>query len=166
MRQRLGWVEATLFLVAWGLLTTGCDRKEGWPWIRNMFDHPGPISQEDTPSPPENSLPTDVKLHPGYPLTGPENGGAEEPPGERAKELFGRYCAVCHAADGKGRELTEDYFTPDLTEVEYLERLDEDIYSVILEGGLNMPDYRDVLSEREVRLVVGYLRSLQGADEK
>lgn len=166
MRKRLGWAEATLLLVAGGWVVAGCEGREGWPWVRNMFDHPGPVSQEDPLSPPESVLPADMGSPPGHPLPGWPEPAKEVRVGERGKLLFERYCAVCHGGNGRGRELTKDYFTPDLTEAEYVERLDEDIHSVILEGGLNMPAYRDALSEQEARLVVEHLRLLQGADEE
>jgi len=51
--------------------------------------------------------------------------------------------------------------TPDLTEADYRDYSEDDFYSIIVDGGLSMPDYRQELSVRERWLIAGYLRTLQ-----
>ncbi|MFQ5789124.1 MAG: c-type cytochrome [Acidobacteriota bacterium] len=148
-----------------------CELEEGWPWVRNMFDSPSPRPQERPAHPPDGTLPTV-----GGELTGlverkevmqnPEAANDTPEARSRGEMLYKRYCAVCHGEDARGKELGEDFVSPDLTEDEYLERPDGDIYTVVVEGGLNMPHYRAELEVRDRWLVINYFRALQKAHER
>lgn len=129
-----------------------------------MFDFPGPRPQEEARRPPEHVLAADGTAR--GPAPGAAGRGGARGSVERGKVLFERYCSVCHGPLGTGRELTEDYPTPDLTEEDYLLRSDGDIYAVIVDGGLNMPSYRDALTEPDRWLVIRYLRTLQRSHAK
>jgi len=167
VRSKYGFNKRILLLLVSSLLMiAGCEPEEGWPWFRNMYDSPGPRSQEDSRTLPDRTLPTLGGERDGAPvpetdLINPEvtdpTAGAEE----RGKALFDQFCAVCHGDGAKGREMTEDFFTPDLTDEDYLDYPDEDLYTLLIEGGLSMPSYREELSFRDRWLVINYLRILQ-----
>ena len=115
--------------------------------------------------PPDNTLPAE-KGGPGRVGSAGEGQEAIEDSPEataRGKELYERYCAVCHGLDATGRDLGEDFVEQDLTESDYLELSDRSIYNVIVEGGLSMPSYRSEIGRRDPWLVVNYLRTLQRA---
>jgi mono/diheme cytochrome c family protein len=153
-------------LLTLALFLGGCELQEGWPWVRNMFDSPSPQPQELTMYAPQNTLPTaggelPAFSDPGEVLENPERSNDVEEALARGKMLFDRYCAVCHGRDAKGVSLTEDFESPDLTEENYLESLDGEIYNIMVEGGLSMPSYRVEIGVRDRWLVVNYLRTLQ-----
>ena len=144
----------------------GCQLKQGWPWFRNMYDSQAPQPQEDARMLPEGTLPTEGGELAGAPAAredsiGREGTGPAAGAEERGKALFEQFCAVCHGRDAKGLELTEDFFTPDITDESYLDYPDEDLYTLLIEGGLNMPSYREELAPRDRWLVIDYLRTLQ-----
>ncbi|OGF97466.1 MAG: hypothetical protein A2Z06_05080 [Candidatus Glassbacteria bacterium RBG_16_58_8] len=131
-----------------------------------MFDFPAPGPQEEAFRAPEHTLPVEG----GELRDFPEGEGILQEPGApwlemggevRSEGLFIQFCAACHGEDGTGRELTDDYYAPDLTGEEYLDYPDIDLYDLIVEGGLSMPDYREELGERDRWLVIRYLRRLQ-----
>lgn len=77
----------------------------------------------------------------------------------QGKELFGIYCAVCHAADAHGSGIVGVKFpmaAPDLL----LDRPPEYIYTRIREGSVFMPSYAEHLSPAESWAVVNYIKSL------
>jgi mono/diheme cytochrome c family protein len=84
----------------------------------------------------------------------------------RGKKLYDRFCAACHGEDAAGKELTEDFESPDLTEDEYLELLDGDIYTLMVEGGLSMPHYRAEIEPKDRWLIINYFRTLQRANDR
>lgn len=134
-----------------------------------MFDSPALQPQQRALDIPENTLPVAGGELTGFPvpdegLVNPIEAGLRDEDGEEGKALFGKYCAACHGFDAKGRELTEDMATPDLTDPDYRDYDDTDFYSIIVDGGLIMPNYRAELSIRERWLVVGYLRTLPEKD--
>jgi mono/diheme cytochrome c family protein len=148
-----------LLCLALPALLTGCRNEEGWPWERNMFDSPGPVAQESALEPPEGTVPAADEAVAGI-TAAPPAGGERE----RGAALYLQYCAVCHGETGRGRELPGDYVTPDLTDPDYRDYEDADFHDIIVEGGLNMPDYREELSERERWLVIAWMRELQETD--
>jgi mono/diheme cytochrome c family protein len=131
-----------------------------------MFDSPGPQPQEEALLPPDNTLPAAAVQGAGDSNRMPAGMDRRDEVLVKGKELFDRYCSTCHGSDARGRELTEDFFTPDITEEDFIERHDDEVYAVIMEGGLSMPNYRDVLNERDCQLVIEYLRILQNGQQK
>ncbi len=153
------------------LSVPGCKPEGGWPWSRNMYDSPALQPQQRALELPANTLPVEGgelsdSLESEKEPVNPFKTGLSEKDRERGKALFGKYCAACHGIDGKGRELTEDFATPDLTDPDYRDYSDSDFYSIIVGGGLNMPNYREELSVRDRWLVINHLRSFQSTDEE
>jgi mono/diheme cytochrome c family protein len=159
--------ETVLLIILLGVIFLGgCELKEGWPWFRNMYDSQGPQPQEEALALPEQSLPTEGGELDGFqesegPLINPEVSDPTVGAEEKGKVLYDQYCTVCHGESSEGRELTEDYFTPDLTEEDYLNYSDEELYDLIVEGGAIMPNYREELTFRERWLVISHLKTLQ-----
>ena len=151
------------------LLCLGCSGgEEGWPWARNMADSPAPQPQQEAYHKIEGTVPVQggepsEEGAEGESPVNPERENDSAEALERGRAVFDRYCAVCHGPDATGRELPDDFITPDLTEEDYVERSDGDIYVVITEGGLNMPSYRGEIRVRDRWLVINYLRTLQGS---
>jgi mono/diheme cytochrome c family protein len=87
---------------------------------------------------------------------------------ERAEQLYGVYCGVCHGktAEGNG-QLYGDGSGPygqmpqNLTKPEYIAAGDGRIYHTIMYGIRSMGAYKDKLNEEERWLVVHYIRYLQ-----
>lgn len=164
--QRLSNQLVLCAALALALYLVSCEPEEGWPWSRNMVDSQGVQPQELAILPPDSTIPTPAKELRNVPtdiiLGSPGREGRTREAMDRGRMLFDRYCAVCHGEDAVGRELTEYLVTPDLTEQDYAELPDGDIYAVLTDGGLNMPDYRDALDPKDRWLVIEYLRRLQG----
>jgi mono/diheme cytochrome c family protein len=81
----------------------------------------------------------------------------------QGRALFETYCAVCHGRDGRSVGPVGKYFmkVPDLSVPEIQAYPDGLLYSVIREGGFNMPGYAEALSAEERWAVVHFLRSLR-----
>jgi mono/diheme cytochrome c family protein len=82
---------------------------------------------------------------------------------DEARGLFATYCAVCHGADGRstgpvGRRFQK---VPDLADPAIQGYPDGLLYSVIREGGFDMPGYADALSAPERWALVHFIRSLR-----
>ena len=166
LRRKLSRASVPMLLVAMALLAS-CKPEGGWPWSRNMYDFPGTEAQEGAPYPPDGVRAT-VAVRQVVPTRFADawdrlrEGEARPEDEESARLLFNRFCSTCHGRQAAGVELNEDYLTPDLTEEDYASQTEEDIYTVIVEGGLNMPSYGEALSEPERWLVIYHLRTLQG----
>jgi mono/diheme cytochrome c family protein len=167
-RSRRDFSKTSGFVLLFAItLLVGCNLEEGWPWSRNMFDFPSVEAQESAPYPPHGVRatvavpPTSVTPFAGAWERIKEGKGRQEDE-EAARVLFDRFCSACHGDQAKGADLNEDYLTPDLTEEDYASRTEEDIYTVIVEGGLSMPSYGEALPEPERWLVIHHLRTLQG----
>ncbi len=75
-------------------------------------------------------------------------------------ELYGIYCAMCHGSSGEGDGPIAEYFRsmPDLT-APYVQRYPDGwLYTILREGGRNMPGYANSLSVNERWAVVHHLR--------
>jgi mono/diheme cytochrome c family protein len=77
--------------------------------------------------------------------------------------LYDIYCTVCHGADGRGGGPVGKYFrvVADLTSSSIQAYSDGLMYSIIREGGFNMPAYAESLSRQERWAVVRYVRTLR-----
>jgi mono/diheme cytochrome c family protein len=82
---------------------------------------------------------------------------------EQGRTLFETYCAICHGRDGRSGGPVGKYFkkVPDLSLAEIQAYPDGLLYSVIREGGFNMPGYAESLSAQERWAVVHFIRSLR-----
>lgn len=90
----------------------------------------------------------------------------------RGAEIYGKACAACHGRDGRGapRDLLGfDVELPDFTDCAVATaEPDEDWVAVVHEGGpirglaREMPAFGDALSEDEIRLAIGHVRTFCG----
>ena len=72
--------------------------------------------------------------------------------------LFRQNCAVCHGPEGEGKMLDDGKQIPNLRDGVFKFRTDSEIYNHISEGGNGMTPFRDQLTEREIRLMVDFVR--------
>ena len=72
--------------------------------------------------------------------------------------LFRQNCAICHGPEAEGKTLDDGTKVPSLREGEFKFRSDDEIYKQIAEGGHGMLPFRSQLSERELRLMVQFVR--------
>lgn len=82
------------------------------------------------------------------------------------KEIYSKYCAVCHGKGGKGDGIPGARNFTDKSEWKTYGK-DEQTYKVISEGGTSvlgpmsgMPPFGGVLSEQEIKAVMAYVKSL------
>ena len=84
---------------------------------------------------------------------------------QEGESLFQVNCAFCHAADGTARNWIGSFLEPhprDLTTTKILERNNEELRQVVMEGlpGTSMPAWKHLLSEPQVDAIFAYLRHL------
>lgn len=82
------------------------------------------------------------------------------------KDLYTANCALCHKEDGTGGKMTKDGKTlnvEDLTAEKIKKMSDEKITNYIVNGvpSEGMPAFKDKLNEREIAMLVRYVRMLQ-----
>ena len=80
---------------------------------------------------------------------------------DEGAEMYRIYCAVCHGSDAAGQGPVAEYFRrmPDLGAPYIQGYPDGRLYTIIREGGFNMPSYANSLSVEERWAVVHYLRT-------
>jgi mono/diheme cytochrome c family protein len=70
-------------------------------------------------------------------------------------------CLTCHAKDGSGNTpVGKSLQSADLRSPEVQKKADAELTESISEGKGNMPAFKTLLSEDEVRSVLGYVRTL------
>ena len=81
----------------------------------------------------------------------------------QGRTLFDMDCAVCHGADGRNPGAVGKNFrmVPDLSEPAIQAYSDGLIYSIIREGGFEMPGYADALSPAERWALVHFVRTFR-----
>ncbi len=84
-----------------------------------------------------------------------------------APQLYARYCASCHGADGRAKTSKGKFsHARDLTEAQWHDDVtDERIFNSIMNGRSvrgNMPAFSDKLNEKEVEALVSYVRKFKG----
>ena len=72
--------------------------------------------------------------------------------------LFRQNCAICHGLEAEGKTLPDGKQIPNLRHGPYKYPNDEDIYNHIANGGNGMVPFRGQLSERELRLMVAFVK--------
>ncbi len=139
---------------------------EASTWIRNMWTGPSVLPHEtETYTPPEHAMAVDgqrllnrreARLALTNPLKATPDVIAE------GAGLYAIYCALCHGGTGGGDGQLADRYPrmPDLTQRYVLNYPDGFVYSIIREGGRNMPRFADALSIDERWALVHYLRTL------
>lgn len=77
--------------------------------------------------------------------------------------LFRQNCAICHGPEGEGKTLMDGRVVPGLRVPGGKYRTDPEIYRHISEGGNGMVPFRNILTEREINLMVNFVqRDLRG----
>ena len=79
----------------------------------------------------------------------------------KGKTLFIKHCAGCHGAQGQGdgyKLLGPD--PANLTAPATRKKSDRTLLATIHEGKPNMPSWKGLLSERDIRNVLAYIRTL------
>jgi mono/diheme cytochrome c family protein len=135
-----------------------------WPWTRDMATTPAIPPQTQPRVPPPGVVAID-----GERIWDREDANArlknpvELTPQvrEQGAALYNAYCVVCHGSGGMRGPVGGYYrVMPDLAGADVQQYTDGWLYSVITEGGLDMPAQADALSPRERWAVVHHLRSL------
>jgi len=93
---------------------------------------------------------------------------ADERALRQGREVFARYCALCHGIAGDGAGPAARLHKPPPSDLRSSARSDEYKELIIKVGGEamgrsgGMPPWRQELSEQDIRQVVAYLRELKG----
>jgi cytochrome c6 len=74
----------------------------------------------------------------------------------KGRQLYGKYCAVCHGPTGRSTMAG----APNFDRGEGLMRPDSDLLASIRSGKNACPAFRGILSDREILDVVAFLRTL------
>jgi mono/diheme cytochrome c family protein len=72
--------------------------------------------------------------------------------------LFRQNCAICHGPEGEGKTLADGRQIPNLRDGEFKYTTDEQIYRHIADGGNGMVPFRNQFTEREMRLMVSFVK--------
>ena len=138
-------------------------------WIRNMWTGPGVQPQTEVRTPPDRSMATDGVRR----LNRREARDLPNPLQETSDvlaegaALYETYCTVCHGTDGYGDGQLASFYRrmPNLTLPHVLNYPDGFVYTIIREGGRNMPRFADALSVRERWALVHHLGTLEPMPE-
>ncbi len=166
---------ATLSIVALLAAAAGCAPQteprdpDARTWIPNMWTTPAVLPQEAVArSAPPRSLAVDGqrllnRREARLALTNPLEPTPEVMADGAA--LYATYCALCHGDDGAGDGQLADRYRrmPDLTQRYVINYPDGFVYTIIREGGRNMPRFADSLSIDERWALVHHLRTLDPA---
>lgn len=72
--------------------------------------------------------------------------------------MFRQNCAICHGPEAEGRTLDNGTAVPNLRKGPFKYATDDQIYRHIADGGNGMVPFRNQLSERELRMMVEFVR--------
>ncbi|MEP7149840.1 MAG: cytochrome c [Acidobacteriota bacterium] len=72
--------------------------------------------------------------------------------------LFRQNCAICHGPEGEGKTLDDGKQIPNLRDGEFKYKTDAEIYRHIADGGNGMTPFRGQLTDREINLMVRFVR--------
>ena len=138
-------------------------------WIRDMWTGPVVLPQMEARTPPDHALAVDGprimnRRDARLGLTSPLDATAEVL--SQGAELYATYCALCHGATGMGDGQLAPFYRrmPDLTARYVLNYPEGFVYSIIREGGRNMPRFADSLQVDERWALVRYLQTLAPAE--
>ena len=145
------------------LVLTGAS-VSAFPWIRDMWVGPVVLPGTMPMTPPEDVLPVDGqpvmnRIDARDKLRNPRT--MSQQVAEEGAELYRIYCATCHGAEGGGDGPVASHFRrmPPLTTPNVQSYADGWIYSIIRDGGFNMPPLGASLSIDERWAVVHHLRT-------
>ena len=71
--------------------------------------------------------------------------------------LFRQNCAICHGPEAEGKTLDNGTKVPSLREGEFKKKTEAEIYDQIANGGNGMTPFRRQLTERELRMMSGFV---------
>jgi mono/diheme cytochrome c family protein len=71
--------------------------------------------------------------------------------------LFRQNCAICHGREAEGKMLDDGRKVPSLRDGEFKAKTEAEIYNQIANGGNGMTPFRGQLSERELKLMAGFV---------
>ena len=160
MRRSIG----TVLLVVMG--TVGVS---AFPWIRDMWVGPVVLPHTRPMTPPDAVLSVDGpqlmnRIDSRDKLVNPLDPSVEVL--AQGAELYRIYCATCHGANADGSGPVAEHFRrmPDLRAPNVQNYADGWLYSIIREGGFNMPPFASSLSVPERWAVVHHIRTLGGSE--
>lgn len=141
------------------------------PWIRDMWTGPVVLPQTEVRNPPPNSIAIDGlrvmnRREARLGLTNPI--AVTEEIVNEGQELYTTYCGLCHGPKGRGDGGLASYYRrmPDLTARHVLNYPDGFLYTIIREGGRNMPRFADAISINERWALVHFLRTLENPESE
>jgi mono/diheme cytochrome c family protein len=68
--------------------------------------------------------------------------------------LFRQNCSICHGPEGEGKTLGDGRVVPNLRQGDFKYKSDEQIYSHISDGGNGMVPFKNMLTQREINMLV------------
>jgi mono/diheme cytochrome c family protein len=71
--------------------------------------------------------------------------------------VFRQNCAICHGPEAEGKVLDNGTKVPSLREGEFKFKTEGEIYNQIANGGNGMTPFRNQLTERELRMMAGFV---------
>ena len=80
--------------------------------------------------------------------------------------IFRQHCAICHGPEGEGKTLDDGTKVPSLREGEFKFRTETEIQKQITDGGNGMSPFRDLLTERERKLMAAFVHNDLRANNK
>ena len=79
-----------------------------------------------------------------------------------AKQTFQQKCAMCHGADGKhASTIGKNLGSPDLSSEKVQKMSDKELHETIEKGKGKMPAYGKALGDKNVDVMVKYVRGLK-----
>jgi mono/diheme cytochrome c family protein len=172
IRRQGSWI----LLSCLATLALGCDKGDYFPPERaaravlNGWDMWATAAVSPYKAPllptPTSAVPTNHDKDPfatarakvdAMPIEGRRNAGTK---------TFTRYCSHCHGANGDGRSIVGESFTPrfpDLRSPASQARSDRELYDLLMHGSAQMVPLDDTVTPLEAVLGIDHVRSLAGA---
>ena len=71
--------------------------------------------------------------------------------------LFRQNCIICHGPEGEGKTLDDGRVIPNIRDGIHKYNSSQEIYNHIANGGNGMVPFRNILTEREINLLVDFV---------
>lgn len=71
--------------------------------------------------------------------------------------IFRQNCSICHGPEGEGKTLGDGRVIPNIRDGEHQYKTHDEIYNHISNGGNGMVPFRDMLTKREIDLMVNFV---------
>ena len=135
-----------------------------FPWIHDMYTGPVVLPQSQPLTPPEDTLAVGApriidRIDAEFALTNPLPASPDVM--ADGARLYGIYCELCHGRTGEGDGQVAKFYrrVPELSARYIQNYTDGWMYSIVREGGFNMPSYAESLSVDERWAIVHYMRT-------